>query len=238
MDKIFNKEAFAKENILISKEEAHLFSKYREMLVEWNKKVNLTSILEGKEVLYKHFIDSLLLMQIPEIELSNKSIIDVGTGAGFPGLPLAIINEKLKVTLSDSLKKRTDFLRYAVNEMELKNVEIIEGRAEDLGQDKTYREMYDYAVARAVSKLPVLLEYTLPFVKQGGFFIAYKGPDYLSELEESKEALAELGGQVFLIKNFKFNEVEIERNIIIFKKNKNTPQKYPRRAGIPLKRPL
>ena len=177
-------------------------------------------------------------MKISEINLNEKKIIDVGTGAGFPGLPLAITNEKLNVTLSDSLGKRIDFLKYVVKELGLKNVDIVEGRAEDLGQNEEFREKFDFSVARAVSKLPVLLEYTLPFVKTGGFFIAYKGPDYILELEKASQALTKLGGEVFLIKNFKIKEMEIERNIIIFKKTINTPRIYPRRPGAPLKKPL
>ena len=238
MDKIFSTESFANENLIVSDEDIIALYRYKELLVEWNNKVNLTSILESKEIFYKHFVDSLLLMQISEINLEGKTMVDVGTGAGFPGLPLAIINKGLKVTLTDSLKKRLVFLDFVVQELGLENVDVAWGRAEDLGQNPDYREQFDISVARAVSKLPTLLEYTLPFVKQGGYFIAYKGPDYQLELEESKEALETLGGRLLSIKNLKINEMEIERNILIFEKDKATPNKYPRKAGTPQKKPL
>lgn len=238
MDKIFSRESFAKEKLKVSDESVKAFYGYKELLVEWNNKINLTSILESKEIFYKHFVDSLLIMKVTEVNLEGKSMIDVGTGAGFPGLPLAIANKNLKVTLTDSLKKRLVFLDVVTQDLGLNNVDIVWGRAEDLGKDLTYREQYDLAVARAVSKLPTLLEYTLPFVKPGGFFIAYKGPDYQVELEESEKALDILGGRLHSIKNFKLKEMTIERNIIIFEKYKSTPNKYPRPAGTPQRKPL
>lgn len=229
---------FTKENIKISKVQLKLLSRYKELLLDWNNKINLTAIVEEKEFYYKHFIDSLLLLKIKELELSGKSIIDVGTGAGFPGLPLAIMQEGLFVTLSDSLNKRIEFLKEATKELELPNIYLLEGRAEDLGKNELYREKFDYSVARAVSKMSVLLEYTLPFVKVDGYFIAYKGPEYEEELKESKKALEILGGEIEKVYNFKIDEFEMERNIIFIKKTKNTPEKYPRRAGVPAKKPL
>lgn len=229
---------FTKENIKISKVQLKLLSRYKELLLDWNNKINLTAIVEEKEFYYKHFIDSLLLLKIKELELSGKSIIDVGTGAGFPGLPLAIMQEGLFVTLSDSLNKRIEFLKEATKELELPNIYLLEGRAEDLGKNELYRENFDYSVARAVSKMSVLLEYTLPFVKVDGYFIAYKGPEYEEELKESKKALEILGGEIEKVYNFKIDEFEMERNIIFIKKTKSTPEKYPRRAGVPAKKPL
>jgi 16S rRNA (guanine527-N7)-methyltransferase len=229
---------FTKENIKISKVQLKLLSRYKELLLDWNNKINLTAIVEEKEFYYKHFIDSLLLLKIKELELSGKSIIDVGTGAGFPGLPLAIMQEGLFVTLSDSLNKRIEFLKEATKELELPNIYLLEGRAEDLGKNELYRENFDYSVARAVSKMSVLLEYTLPFVKVDGYFIAYKGPEYEEELKESKKALEILGGEIEKVYNFKIDEFEMERNIIFITKTKSTPEKYPRRAGVPAKKPL
>jgi len=229
---------FTKENIKISKVQLKLLSRYKELLLDWNNKINLTAIVEEKEFYYKHFIDSLLLLKIKELELSGKSIIDVGTGAGFPGLPLAIMQEGLFVTLSDSLNKRIEFLKEATKELELPNIYLLEGRAEDLGKNELYRENFDYSVARAVSKMSVLLEYTLPLVKVDGYFIAYKGPEYEEELKESKKALEILGGEIEKVYNFKIDEFEMERNIIFIKKTKSTPEKYPRRAGVPAKKPL
>lgn len=238
MNSIFNKDSFTRENIIISEEEIKGLYRYKELLVEWNDKINLTAIVEDKEVLYKHFIDSLLLTRLEEFDLKGKKLIDVGTGAGFPGLPLATINKDLNVTLSDSLKKRLSFLELVVEELKLQNVSLAWGRAEDLGRKTEYREQFDYAVARAVSKLPILLEYTLPFLKKGGIFVAYKGPDYETELKESERALKELGAKLLLVKNFKIKAVEMERNLLLFEKVYDTPKKYPRKAGIPQKKPL
>lgn len=237
MDNIY-RDFFEKENISISTEEINAFIKYKELLLEWNEKINLTAITDEKEIIYKHFIDSLLIEKISEISLINKKIIDVGTGAGFPGLPLAIMHKDLQVTLSDSLKKRIDFLRKVTTELQLTNTQCCEGRAEDLGKDPFHREGYDFVVARAVSKLPVLLEYTIPFVKMEGFFIAYKGPEYEFELKESEKALKELGAELYKTYNFKIEEFAMERNILLFKKIYKTPSKYPRRAGMPIKKPL
>lgn len=229
---------FAKEGFVLDEQRAAKFIRYKDLLLEWNKKINLTAITDEKEVIFKHFIDSLLLKKLEEVPMDDKSLIDVGSGAGFPGLPLAIFHPELKVTLSDSLKKRTDFLSIIVEDLELRNVKIITGRAEDLANDIAYRESFDYAVARAVSKMPILLEYTLPFVKKGGLFFAYKGPDYLLELEEAENALKELGGLIEKVEKLYIQEFSLERNLLLVRKIKNTPGKYPRQAGKPAKKPL
>lgn len=237
MSKIF-KDYFIKENINISDLQLNNFLKYKDLLLEWNEKINLTAILEDKEIFYKHFIDSLLILKLDKLNFEGKSIIDVGTGAGFPGLPLAIMIKELNVTLSDSLNKRMEFLKRVGKELDLSNLCFLEGRAEDLGKNILYREKYDYSVARAVSRMPVLLEYTLPFVKKEGFVIAYKGPEFEEELKDSKNALEILGGRVENVYNFKINEFSMERNIILIKKVQVTPEKYPRRPGVPAKKPL
>lgn len=229
---------FKKEGFLIEREQAEKFLQYMDLLLDWNKKINLTAIVDEKEIIFKHFIDSLLLMKVKDLPLTGKSFIDVGTGAGLPGLPLAIYSPESKVTLSDSLRKRTDFLNIVKEELAMDNVKVLNGRAEDLAKDPAYREQYDFALARAVSKMPVLLEYCLPFVKLGGYFIAYKGPDYLTELDESKRALKELGGEIVAIESLSIDEMNLERNLILVKKIKKTPDKYPRQAGRPSKKPL
>lgn len=231
-------EIFSKEGIEVSQQDLSKFFLYKDLLLHWNEKINLTAIVDDKEIFYKHFLDSLLLLKIPGIDLYSKNVIDIGTGAGLPGLPLAITNHNLKVSLSDSLKKRVDFLRAVVKHLNLQNVECIEGRAEDLGRNPEYRGNFDYAVARAVSKVPVLLEYAIPLLKNDGIFFAYKGPDYLEELEESKRALTELNAEIISINRFVISDLSLERNIIAFKKIGDTIDKYPRRPGVPLKRPL
>lgn len=231
-------EIFTNEGIEVSIQDLSKFFLYKDLLLQWNEKINLTAIVEEKEIFYKHFLDSLLLLKIPGIDLYSKNIIDIGTGAGLPGVPLAITNHNIKVCLSDSLKKRVDFLKEVVNRLNLQNVECIEGRAEDLGRNSDYRGNFDYAVARAVSKIPVLLEYAIPLLKKDGIFFAYKGPDYLEELDESKKALKELNAEIISINKFFISDLSLERNIIAFKKIGDTIEKYPRRPGIPLKRPL
>ena len=211
------------------------FDRYLELLQEWNNKINLTAITEKEEIELKHFYDSLT---ISEYIKSGSSLIDVGTGAGFPGIPLKIKDESIKLTLLDSLNKRLIFLEEVEKELELKNVVNIHGRAEDYGKDKKYREKYDYATSRAVARLSVLVEYLLPFVKVGGFCICMKGPNIEEEIKDSEKAIRVLGGEIEKIDNFKLENDDNERNIIIIKKVKNTPKQYPRKAGIPTKEPI
>lgn len=213
------------------------FSKYREILVEWNQKMNLTGIEDEKEVFVKHFLDSVSAFKSGYIK-ENSSLIDVGTGAGFPGLPLKIALKDLNVTLLDSLNKRINFLKEVCKNIDISDVEFIHGRAEDFGQDENYREKYDIATARAVAGLPVLMEFCVPFVKVGGYFICLKGPNADLELEESKRAMKELGVEFTEKINIKLPEYDLSHNILVFKKIKNTPSKYPRKAGKPSKSPI
>jgi len=213
------------------------FSKYREVLVEWNQKMNLTGIEEEKEVFIKHFLDSVSAFSGNYIK-SNMSLIDVGTGAGFPGLPLKIANKSLKLTLLDSLNKRINFLQEVCRNIAINDVNFIHGRAEDFGQDENYREKFDVATARAVAGLPVLMEFCVPFVKVGGYFICLKGPNADLELEESKIAIETLGLRYIEKIDIKLPESELNHNILVFEKIKSTPNKYPRKAGKPIKKPL
>lgn len=216
----------------LSEEQIDNYYKYMELLIEWNQKMNLTAITEPKEIIEKHFIDSLTIL--PYIN-ENSKIIDVGTGAGFPGIPVKIANSSLKITLLDSLNKRITFLEKVISELQLKNIEAIHGRAEEYIKEK--REKYDIAVSRAVAELPTLLEYLLPYVKLGWKCICMKGPKAVEEIEKSKKALGILGGKIEKIENIKIND-EMERNIVIITKVKNTPAKYPRKAGKPGKEPI
>lgn len=219
----------------LEKEDIERFFKYKDILLEWNKKINLTAIEDDREIIIKHFVDSISVS--PYIEEDVKKIIDVGTGAGFPGIPLKIIMKHLDVTLLDSLEKRTKFLNEVINKLDLKGIEAVHSRAEDKGASKDFREKFDLALARAVANLPVLLEYCLPFVRPGGTFIAMKGSN-IEELDNSKKALEILGGEVKDVIQFNLPFTDIKRNIIIIKKFRHTPTKYPRKSGKPSKDPL
>ncbi len=211
--------------------------KYREILVEWNKVMNLTGIEEEREVYIKHFLDSISAVTNNYIK-DDISLIDVGTGAGFPGLPLKICLENLDLTLLDSLNKRIKFLEEVSDNLGLNGIEFIHGRAEDFAKDEKYRETFDVATARAVAGLPVLMEFCVPFVKVGGHFICLKGPNANLELEESKKAMEELGIEFVEKIDIKLPDLELNHNILVFKKIKNTPSKYPRKAGKPSKNPI
>lgn len=213
------------------------FKVYREILVDWNQKINLTGIEEEKEVYIKHFLDSVSSVINGYIK-DGMSIIDVGTGAGFPGLPLKICLENTKVTLLDSLNKRINFLKEVSDTLELTDVEFIHGRAEDFGKSEEYREQYDVATARAVAGLPILMEFCVPFVKVGGHFVCLKGPNANLELEESKKAMEVLGLEFVEKIDVELPETDLEHNILVFKKVRNTPEKYPRKAGKPAKSPI
>lgn len=210
------------------------FYKYMLGIIEWNEKINVTAITDEKEFIRKHFIDSLTINKFIK---SKGWLIDIGTGAGFPGIPLKIANENLKVTLIDSVNKKLNVIREVSDETKLDGLEIIHTRAEDLANKKEYREKFDFVTTRAVSNLSTITEYMLPFLKVGGKAICMKGPNYEEELKEAKKAIDILGGKLEKIETI-FISNEIERNIIIISKIKNTPNKYPRGQGKPLKEPI
>jgi 16S rRNA (guanine527-N7)-methyltransferase len=228
-------------NIELSSKQIDDFFKYKDILKQWNEKINLTAIEEDKDILIKHFLDSLsiipVLLPAANDQASDLSLIDVGTGAGFPGIPVKIILNNIKVTLFDSLEKRVKFLDEVIRELKLNKIEAIHGRAEDFGVRKEYRETFDVVTARAVANLPVLLEYCLPFVKTGGLFIAMKGSN-TEEIEDATKALEILGGKIEEIKEVTLPFSDFKRNIILIRKLRQMPLKYPRKAGKPSKEPL
>lgn len=237
------KEEFSKElndylDILnVSSEEKVLerFYLYMQLLLDWNEKINLTAIVEPKEIILKHFVDCATALKYLDI---NSKILDLGTGAGFPGIPLKILNDKIDITLVDSLNKRINFLNEVIDNLKLNNIKTIHARAEDLARQKGFRENYDVILSRAVANMSVLLEYTLPFLKVGGKCICMKGPNVEEELNNSKKALKILGGEIEKIEKLNLPNSNIERNIIIIKKIKETPKQYPRKAGKPSKEPI
>lgn len=231
------KDAFLQLNYELTDKQAEQFYRYYELLVETNKVMNLTAITEFQDVLVKHFIDSGALMKA--IDLKNcKKLIDIGTGAGFPGVPLKILYPHLQVTLLDSLNKRINFLRQVADELGLENVEFLHGRAEDYARQKEYRESYDICVSRAVANLSTLSEYCIPYVKKNGWFIPYKSGKISEELEQAGYAVKELGCVIEKTEEFYLPDTEIERMFVFIKKVKPTSGKYPRKAGLPGKEPL
>lgn len=226
-----------KMSIQLNKEQLIQFQKYYELLVEWNKVMNLTAITEYKEVVDKHFIDSLSIEKAVDLNIIEK-VIDVGTGAGFPGIPLKIVYPHLKITLLDSLNKRINFLNVVISKLKLENIEAIHGRAEDIAKDKKYREQFDISVSRAVANLSTLSEYSLPFVKVGGLFISYKAEKADEEIKKAEKAVSVLGGKIEKIIKFQLPETDIGRTLVKINKIKTTAKRYPRKAGLPSKEPL
>lgn len=220
--------------IIITEKEIKSLYKYMKLMLEWNKNINLTAITDEKEVIIKHFIDSISINKY--IKEANK-IMDIGTGAGFPGIPLKILNKDIEFILVDSLNKRINFLEEVKKELSLNKLELLHARAEELAKNKKYRENVDIVVSRAVARLRVLAEYMLPFVQENDLCICMKGPNIEEELEESKKALDILGGKIENIEHI-ILPGNLERNIILIRKIKRTPEKYPRKAGIPVKQPL
>lgn len=230
-------EGFNNLKLPYSEDIEHKFIIYKNLLKQWNQKINITSIEDDEEIYLKHFIDSVLLLNKDNI-YENKKIIDVGTGGGFPGLPLKIMNNNYKITLLDSLRKRIDFLQEVSKALNLSDVEFIHGRAEDFGQNKEHRENYDICVSRAVAPLNVLSEYCIPFVKVGGYFAAYKSDIISQEITNSDNAIEKLGGKLKEIKEICIPGTDIIRKIVIIEKVEPTNKRYPRKAGKPSKEPL
>lgn len=211
------------------------FYAFMNFLIEKNKVMNLTGITEPKEVVLKHFIDSLTILKYID---KNNTVIDVGTGAGFPGMPIKMAEDSLKITLLDSLNKRINFLNEVIEYTGLEKIKTIHGRAEDFGKSAEYREKYDVATSRAVASLNILLEYMLPFVKVGGKCICMKGSNCDDEIENAKNAIGILGGKIEKIEKFNLPNSDNNRTILVIKKVKKTDGQYPRNAGIPTKKPL
>lgn len=213
------------------------FMKYYELLVEWNQVMNLTAITDFDEVCKKHFIDSLSIVKAYDVS-SSKTLIDIGTGAGFPGIPLKIAFSDLKVTLLDSLNKRVNFLNAVIDELALENIDALHGRAEDFAEKGKLREQYDVCVSRAVANLSTLCEYCIPYVKIGGHFISYKSEKIADEIVTAKKAISILGGKLENQVEFMIPNSDIYRNLVVISKNKKTPASYPRKAGVPSKNPI
>ena len=224
-------------HIALSEKQMEQFLQYYELLVEKNKVMNLTAITEFDEVVEKHFLDSVSLTQQLDLHQPLK-VLDLGTGAGFPGIPLKIVFPELEITLMDSLNKRVLFLQDVISSLQLENIEAVHGRAEEAARNKKYRESFDLCVSRAVANISTLSEYCLPFVKIGGSFISYKSSTIEDELEDGKKGIAILGGKVKDVYKFTLPDSELQRCFVIIEKEKKTPKAYPRKAGTPSKEPL
>ena len=224
-------------HISLDEKQKQQFDDFYHLLVEWNKVMNLTGITDYEEVNEKHFIDSLSIVKAVDL---NKvgTVIDIGTGAGFPGIPLKIAFPHLKVVLLDSLNKRINFLNEVIDKLELKNVTTIHGRAEDFAKQAEYREQFDLCVSRAVANLATLSEYCIPYVRHDGMFIPYKSEEIDGELDQSKKAIHVLGGIIEGVVKFQLPGAEIGRSLVIIRKSQNTAKKYPRKAGLPSKEPI
>ena len=222
-------------SVRFSVEQLEQFFDYMNLLIEWNEKMNLTAIIDPEEIILKHFIDSITILNKME---NGSKVVDVGTGAGFPGIPLSIMNPTLKITLVDSLNKRLIFLQEVVAKLNLKNIEIVHARAEEFGQNKKYRESFDIATSRAVANLSTLSEYLIPLVKVNGKVISMKASEAQEEINEARKAIEVLGGKIEKIEEFNLPQSDIGRTVIIIKKEKQTSAKYPRKPGTPSKEPI
>lgn len=232
-----HKNLFINEGYKLNDKQIENFKKFYTLLQDWNYKIDITKIVDEDEVYIKHFLDSLLITKSGVIE-KNQKIIDIGTGGGFPGIPLKIYNNSLSFTLLDSLKKRINFLDIVKEDLKLENVENLHGRAEEIARKEEYREKYDVATSRAVANLQTLLEYCLPFVKVGGYFIAMKGPNFKEELKDSKGAIKILGGVLDKVIEYELPLSLGQRSLIVIKKIKATPHRLPRSGGKPRTKPL
>lgn len=224
--------------VLLTDVQLAQFEQYYDRLIEKNKVMNLTAITEREDVILKHFIDSLALARYVKLWEKEYKIIDVGTGAGFPGIPLKIAFPNLQVTLFDSLNKRIKFLQEMIDTLKLKEITAVHGRAEEGARDKNMREKYDFAVSRAVANMAVLSEYCIPFVKVGGYFIPYKTGTVEEEITQGKKAIQILGGKIEKIEKLMLPDSDISRSFVFIKKEKQTPKAYPRKAGTASKQPL
>lgn len=237
----FLKQEILKIGIKLDDIQIKQFLMYYELLIEWNQVMNLTAITDFEEVVRKHFVDSLSIIMAVEDEYlksGHKTIIDIGTGAGFPGIPIKIIFPDIAITLLDSLNKRIRFLNEVIQCLKLKDIETVHGRAEDYAKQMKYREKYELCVSRAVANLATLSEYALPFVSKGGYFISYKSDDIDNEIENSQNAVKILGGRIEEVVKFSLPDTDIGRAMIKIKKERLTERKYPRKAGMPSKEPL
>ena len=223
--------------ITLNEAQKRQFLQFYELLVEWNKVMNLTGITEYEEVNEKHFVDSLSIVKAIDMD-SVETVIDIGTGAGFPGIPLKIAFPNLKVVLLDSLNKRIQFLNTVIDTLQLTDIQTIHGRAEDFAKQQAYREQFDLCVSRAVANLATLSEYCLPYVRVDGMFIPYKSGEITEELQQSQNAIHVLGGKVTDVVKFRLPGTEIGRSFVKIKKVQNTAKKYPRKAGLPSKEPI
>lgn len=223
--------------ISLSKEQMNQFQRYYELLIEWNEKMNLTAITEQEDVYVKHFFDSLTAAMYTDLTKPLR-VCDIGAGAGFPSIPLKIAFPKLDVTIIDSLNKRITFLNHLASDLKLEHVHFVHGRAEEMGQNPAHREQYDIVTARAVARMSVLTELCLPYVKTGGAFIAMKAASAVDEMGKASRAIAILGGKTEDIFSFRLPVEESERTIIVIRKEKETPKKYPRKPGTPNKAPI
>ena len=222
-------------DVILDEEQIQEFYKYMELLLEWNEKINLTAIVEPRDVILKHFVDSLTICK--ELQ-KNKTLADIGTGAGFPGIPVKILRPDLDITLIDSLNKRVNFLTMVIEALKLEKIIALHGRIEDFGKNKKYREKFDYVTSRAVANLSTLSEYMIPLVKIGGKCICMKGSNINEELKNAEKAIKTLGGKIEKVDTFLLPDTDMGRNIILIKKEKATPNKYPRKAGTPAKEPI
>lgn len=232
-DKFIKELSILNNDINLSDDVLKNFYDYMNGIISWNDKINVTAIVDPDEFIVKHFIDSITINEIVE---NKGKLLDIGTGAGFPGVPIKLLNDKLSVTLIDAVNKKLNVIRDVSKDMNINNLEIIHSRAEDLARDKNYREQYDYVTTRAVSNLSTILEYMIPFLKVNGIAICMKGPNYKEEIEEAKNTFKVLGIKLKEVKKYVFEGQE--RNVLIIEKLKKTDKKFPRGGGKPLKEPL
>ena len=232
-DKFIKELSILNNDINLSDDVLKNFYDYMNGIISWNDKINVTAIVDPDEFIVKHFIDSITINEIVE---NKGKLLDIGTGAGFPGIPIKLLNDKLSVTLIDAVNKKLNVIRDVSKDMNIDNLEIIHSRAEDLARDKNYREQYDYVTTRAVSNLSTILEYMIPFLKVNGIAICMKGPNYKEEIEEAKNTFKVLGIKLKEVKKYVFEGQE--RNVLIIEKLKKTDEKFPRGGGKPLKEPL